>query len=43
VNVVMNIQVPQNAGNPLSGYATGGPLSSAQLKRISWLVSQLGS
>jgi hypothetical protein len=33
VNEVMNLQVPQDAGKLLSGYTTGGLLSSAQLHR----------
>jgi hypothetical protein len=34
MNVVMNLQVPYNAGNFLSGCKTGGLSSSAQLHRV---------
>jgi hypothetical protein len=39
VNVVMNLQVPYNAGKLSSGFMTGGFSSSAQLHRVAWLVS----
>jgi hypothetical protein len=32
VNAVMNLRVPQNAGNLSSGYTVGGFSSSAQLQ-----------
>jgi hypothetical protein len=39
VNAVMNPWVPLNAGKLSSGCTTGGLLSSAQLHRVSQLVS----
>jgi hypothetical protein len=39
VNLVMNLQVPQNAGTLSSGFTTGGLLRSAQLHRVSELAS----
>jgi hypothetical protein len=39
VNSVTNLQVLQNAGKLLSGFTTGGLSSSAQLHRVSKLVS----
>jgi hypothetical protein len=35
VKVVINLQVPQNAGKLLSGYTTGDLSTNAQLHRIS--------
>jgi hypothetical protein len=37
VNAVMNLRVPQNAGNISNGYTIGGISSGAQLHRISIL------
>jgi hypothetical protein len=34
VNAIMNVRAPYNAGKLLSGYATGGLKSSAQLHRV---------
>jgi hypothetical protein len=41
VNVVMNLWVPYNAGKFISGCSTGGLSSSAQLHKVSFLVSNL--
>jgi hypothetical protein len=41
VNAVMNLWVPYNAGKFISGCSTGGLSSSAQLHRVSFLVSYL--
>jgi hypothetical protein len=38
VNVVMNLQVPLNAGKLSSGFTTGGLLSSAPLHRVSHVM-----
>jgi hypothetical protein len=35
VNLMMTLQVPYNAGKPLSGFSTGGLSSSAQFHRVS--------
>jgi hypothetical protein len=35
MNVVMNLRVPQNAGNLPSGYTTGGLSSGTQIYRVS--------
>jgi hypothetical protein len=35
INSVLNLQVPQNAGNLLTGYTTNCLSSSAQLHRVS--------
>jgi hypothetical protein len=35
VNAVMNLRVPQSAGNVSSGYTTGGLWSNAQLRAVS--------
>jgi hypothetical protein len=34
VNAVMNLQVPQNAGNLSSSYTTGGLSSCAQFNKV---------
>jgi hypothetical protein len=41
VNAVMNLRAPWNAGKLSSGFTTGGLSSSAQLHRVSLLVSWL--
>jgi hypothetical protein len=39
MNSVLNLRVPRNAGKLSSGLTSGGLLSSAQLHRVSYLVS----
>jgi hypothetical protein len=36
---VINLQVPQNAGKLSSGFTTGGLSSSAQLHRVSFVIT----
>jgi hypothetical protein len=43
VNWVTNLRIPQHAGKLSSGYTTGSLSSSAQLHRVSWLLSYLVS
>jgi hypothetical protein len=38
IGLVMNLWVPYNAGELLSGFTTGGLSSSAQFHRFGWLV-----
>jgi hypothetical protein len=42
VNSVLNLRVPWNAGKFLSGYATGGLSSSAQLRIVSYSAGMYG-
>jgi hypothetical protein len=41
VNAVMKLRVPYNAEKLPSAYTIGGLSNSAQLHRVSWLVSGL--
>jgi hypothetical protein len=40
VNMVLNLQIPQNAGKFLSGCTTGGLSSSAQLHQLVMLEAE---